>query len=81
MKVGAVNADEHKSLSGRFGVRGFPTVKIFTPTKKEGEDYRGGRTAQGLAEAALNALKERVDEKLGSRSGKKVHIYFISLLF
>lgn len=71
VKVGAVNADDHKSLSSRFGVRGFPTIKIFTPGKKDGEDYRGGRTAQGLAEAALNAIKDKIDEKLGSKSGKK----------
>lgn len=71
VKVGGIDADQHKGLAGRFGVRGFPTIKIFSPGKKEGEDYRGGRTAQGLAEAALSALKERVDEKLGTRSSKK----------
>lgn len=28
VKVGAVDADQHQSLGGRFGVRGFPTIKV-----------------------------------------------------
>ena len=28
MKVGAVDADQHQSLGGRYGVRGFPTIKV-----------------------------------------------------
>ncbi|XP_054287575.1 protein disulfide-isomerase A6-like [Macrosteles quadrilineatus] len=42
VKVGAVNADD---LGGRFGVRGFPTVKIFGANKNKPEDYSGARTA------------------------------------
>jgi len=68
VKVGAVNADEHKSLGGRFGVRGFPTVKIFGANKNKPEDYNGGRTAQGLVEAAVSAAKSKVYAQLGGKS-------------
>ncbi|XP_073991268.1 protein disulfide-isomerase A6 homolog CaBP1 [Rhodnius prolixus] len=74
IKVGGVNADEHKNLAGRFGVRGFPTVKIFGANKNKPEDYNGARTAQGLADAAMSTLKNRINEKLGvkqSSGGRK----------
>jgi protein disulfide-isomerase A6 len=28
LAVGAVNADEHKSLAGEYGIKGFPTIKV-----------------------------------------------------
>lgn len=41
VKVGAVDADQHKSLGGQYGVRGFPTIKIFGANKHKPEDYQG----------------------------------------
>ncbi|RZF34960.1 hypothetical protein LSTR_LSTR010052 [Laodelphax striatellus] len=67
VKVGAVNADEQKSLGGRFGVRGFPTVKIFGANKNKPEDYNGARTAQGLADAGIAAIKSKVTVNLGGK--------------
>lgn len=61
--MGAVNADDHKSVAGRYGVRGFPTIKIIYQSKTE--DYNGPRTAQGLADAVVNAIKKKINEKLG----------------
>ena len=39
--MGAVDADEHQSLGGQYGVRGFPTIKIFGADKKKPIDYQG----------------------------------------
>lgn len=69
VKVGAVNADEHKSLGGRFGVRGFPTIKIFGSNKNKPEDYNGARTAQGIVDNALSALKSKAYAQLGGKAG------------
>ena len=41
VKVGAVDADQHKSLGGQYGVRGFPTIKIFGANKNNPEEYQG----------------------------------------
>lgn len=41
VKVGAVDADQHKSLGGQYGVRGFPTIKIFGANKNKPEEYQG----------------------------------------
>ncbi|KAL6255767.1 hypothetical protein P5V15_013010 [Pogonomyrmex californicus] len=67
VKVGAVNADEHKSLGGKYGVRGFPTIKIFGLDKKP-EDYNGPRTAAGIVDAALNAANQKARKALGGKS-------------
>lgn len=64
-----MNADEHKDLGGRFGVKGFPTVKIFGANKNKPEDYNGARTADGLVSAALAAAKAKVNARLGGKSG------------
>lgn len=68
IKVGAVNADDHKSLGGRFGVRGFPTIKIFGANKNKPEDYNGQRTVQGFIDAGIKAAKAKIDTQLGGKS-------------
>ncbi|XP_012055150.1 PREDICTED: protein disulfide-isomerase A6 [Atta cephalotes] len=67
VKVGAVNADEHKSLGSKYGVRGFPTIKIFGLDKKP-EDYNGPRSAAGIVDAALNAANQKVRKVLGGKT-------------
>jgi len=68
VKVGAINADEHRSLGGQYGVQGFPTIKIFGLDKKKPEDYQGQRTAQGLVDGAMAAAKKVVSARLGGKS-------------
>ena len=68
MKVGAINADEHKDLGGRYGVRGFPTIKIFSSDKNKPIDFDGQRTAQGLTDAILSEIKNKVKAQLGGKS-------------
>lgn len=69
VKVGAVNADEHKSLGGQYGVRGFPTIKIFGLDKKKPTDFQGQRTSQGIVDAALNTIKDKVSAQAGGKTG------------
>lgn len=66
VKVGAVDCDEHKDLAGKFGVKGFPTIKIFTG--KDSTDYSGERTAKGIAEAGLAQAKKKVKAQLDGGS-------------
>jgi len=69
VKVGAVNADEHRSIGGQYGVQGFPTIKIFGLNKNKPEDYNGGRDAKGLVDGGLAAAKKMVNAQMGGKSG------------
>ena len=55
--ISKVDADEHKSLSKKFGVKGFPTLKWFDGKSDTPEDYTGGRD--------LESLTQFVTEKTG----------------
>lgn len=74
VKVGAVDADQHKSLGSKFGVTGYPTIKIFKG--RDHSPYQGQRTASAMVEAALQAAKELAFARLGkkSTSGDKVKL-------
>ncbi|GMN27951.1 hypothetical protein TIFTF001_001871 [Ficus carica] len=72
--VAALDADEHKSLAQEYGIKGFPTIKVFVPGKPP-VDYQGARDVKPIAEFALKQiktlLKERLDGKAtGGSNGK-----------
>jgi len=72
VKLGAVNADDHKSLGGQYQVQGFPTIKIFGLNKNKPEDYQGERTAKGLVSGAMSAAQKFVQARMGGKSGRVV---------
>eukprot|EP01024_Parvocaulis_polyphysoides_P052790 TRINITY_DN5236_c0_g1_i1.p1 TRINITY_DN5236_c0_g1~~TRINITY_DN5236_c0_g1_i1.p1 ORF type:complete len:188 (-),score=39.52 TRINITY_DN5236_c0_g1_i1:162-725(-) len=61
--IAKVNADEHKELSQRFGVTGFPTLKWFKKGKpvSEPEPYQQARTAEKFLEFINEQLKDEGD--------------------
>lgn len=70
VKVGSVNADEHKSLGSQYGVTGFPTLKFFGANKRSPTPFNGQRTAQGMVDAALGEVRTKVNAALsGGSSG------------
>ncbi|XP_046574574.1 protein disulfide-isomerase A6 homolog [Haliotis rubra] len=69
VKVAAVDADEHKSLGGQYGIRGFPTIKIFGANKNSPSDYNGGRDAQSIVNEGLSQVKSLVNARLSGKSG------------
>lgn len=69
VKVGAINADEHKSVGGQYGVKGFPSIKIFGGNKRKPDDYNGERTASAIATAAVAAAKRKVTDALDDKDG------------
>ena len=57
VQLGAVDATEHQSLAGKYGVKGYPTIKMFPPgKKKKAKDYQGPREAAGIVSYALQQL-------------------------
>lgn len=45
-----VDANEHQELGNKYGVQGFPTLKIFKKDAAEPIDYEGGRTTFDIVE-------------------------------
>ncbi|XP_014252673.1 protein disulfide-isomerase A6 homolog [Cimex lectularius] len=67
VKVGAVNVDNEKSLSARFGIKGFPTVKIFVPGTDSPVTYNQARTADDLVSEVFKLAKKVVDDRFGGK--------------
>lgn len=66
IKVGAIDADAHKSFTQKYGVTGFPTIKIFTGSSHT--PFQGSRSADAFVEAGLKAAKEKAFNSLGKKS-------------
>ena len=59
VKLGAVDATVATELASKYGIKGFPTIKLFPAGKKgKAKDYNGPREAQGIVEYALQTLDE-----------------------
>jgi protein disulfide-isomerase A6 len=71
VKFAAVDADKHKDLGSKYGVQGFPTIKVFGQSKKAPVEYQGGRSADDLTEAALKEIQAISQSRLGGKIGKK----------
>ncbi|KAM5561060.1 putative protein disulfide-isomerase A6 [Rosa sericea] len=48
--IGKVDCDEHKSVCGKFGVSGYPTIQWFPKGSLEPKKYEGARTSEALVE-------------------------------
>jgi protein disulfide-isomerase A6 len=59
VKVAKVDATVHSRLASRYGVRGYPTIKVFPPGPKSDskvQDYDGPRESGGIVTIALEKL-------------------------
>ena len=51
----------HQGLASKYGVRGYPTIKYFAQgTKKDAEEYDGGRTTADITQWALSRFEENL---------------------
>jgi protein disulfide-isomerase A6 len=76
VKVVAVDSTAHESLGQKYGVQGFPTLKIFGADKKKPMDYEGARTSDGIVTETMKKLNGLVKERKnpgnkGSTGGDK----------
>lgn len=58
VKLGAVDATAEQRLAQTYGIKGFPTIKVFTAGPKgEPVDYNGPREAAGIIDYAVQSLE------------------------
>jgi len=63
-KLGAVDATVHAGLASKYGIKGYPTIKVFRPGKKGSpEDYQGGRTSSDIVTYVKNIAESIVPSK------------------
>eukprot|EP00887_Chlorella_sp_A99_P006680 scaffold3.g6680.t1 len=71
--VAAVDADQHRELGQRFGVQGFPTIKLAIADSSSDQiktvDYSGGRSAKELVEWALQQAQRVALGRIGVEAG------------
>lgn len=68
VKLVAVDATNEKAqpLAGKYGVQGFPTIKVFGADKKTPTEYQGGRTSDAIVTEAMKLANKLVkDRKAG----------------
>jgi protein disulfide-isomerase A6 len=69
VKIAAVDADQHQALGQPYGVKGFPTIKIFGADKSKPKDYQQARDAPAIAQAAIQEVSNLVQQRLGGGGG------------
>ncbi|TVU09771.1 hypothetical protein EJB05_43266 [Eragrostis curvula] len=66
-RVAALDADAHKALAQEYGIRGFPTIKVFVPGKPP-VDYQGARDVKPIVEFALQQVKSLLRDRLNGKA-------------
>ncbi|XP_059661145.1 protein disulfide isomerase-like 2-3 [Cornus florida] len=66
--VAALDADAHQSLAQEYGIRGFPTIKVFAPGKPPA-DYQGARDVKPIVDFSIQQVRALVNERLSGKSG------------
>lgn len=64
-------AVDDQSEMAEYGIQGFPTIKIFLESSTKPKDYSGPRTAEGLLNASLSAIKDVSNWRLKGKTTNK----------
>ncbi|RHY55903.1 hypothetical protein DYB26_000147 [Aphanomyces astaci] len=68
VNVAAVDCDQHKELAGKYGVNGFPTIKVFGENKRSPTDYQGQRTAQAIVDAGVKEASKLAKARISGKA-------------
>jgi len=66
-KIGALNADEEKTLASKYGIKGFPTVKFFGIHKDKPVDYNSERKAEAVIDFMFEKARAITKARLGMK--------------
>ncbi|KAI3988049.1 hypothetical protein MKX01_011838 [Papaver californicum] len=65
--IAALDADAHQSLAQEYGIKGFPTIKVFVPGKPP-VDYQGARDVKPIVDFASKQVKALINERLNGKT-------------
>jgi len=71
VKVGAVDVTKNEPLGQKYGVQGFPTIKVFGGDKTNPVDYDEDRSVRRIVGAGYKAIKESLRTRMGLKKKKK----------
>jgi protein disulfide-isomerase-like protein len=63
-RIGDVDCTQHKEVCGQFGVRGYPTLKVFRGSKDAVDAYQGQRKVEDFVKAVREALPPKKEEQV-----------------
>lgn len=70
-KVGAIDCDAHRDFCGRYGISGFPTIKLFESNKKKPPvDYNYQRTSAALVEFTVPYIDGGLVSHIGNNQNR-----------
>jgi protein disulfide-isomerase A6 len=71
-KVVSVDATAHQQVASKYGIQGYPSIKIFGADKKSPTDYQGERSANGITSEAMRLVNSLIkDRTSGGKKDKK----------
>ena len=69
-KIGAIDADKERTIGGKYGIQGFPTIKFFGIHKDKPVDYNSARKAESVIDFMFEKARAIANARL---SGKSSH--------
>ena len=66
-KIGAIDADAEKTIGGKYGIKGFPTVKFFGIHKDKPVDYNSARKAEAVIDFMFEKARAITNARLGMK--------------
>ncbi|RZC80358.1 hypothetical protein C5167_042941 [Papaver somniferum] len=65
--IAALDVDAHQALAQEYGIKGFPTIKVFFPGKPP-VDYQGARDAKAIVDFASKQVKALITDRLNGKT-------------
>ena len=67
-KIAAIDASSEKQIGGKYGIRGYPTVKFFGLNKENPEEYNQARTADAIINFMFDKARNIVNSRLNIKT-------------
>ena len=67
-KIAAIDASSEKQIGGKYGIRGYPTVKFFGLNKQNPEEYNQARTADAIINFMFDKARNIVNSRLNIKT-------------